>query len=188
MSRMRAFLTGALVVGMISIVSGSATYAAFFSRTSNDANGTGTGNEIEGGTVDLTDNDLGGAMFTISNMLPTDPPVSSCITVTYNGTLDSVVGLYGAVSGGLAPYLDLTILAGTSSGVFGDCSSFSAIDVLYNGTLDAFPAAFGSIMDPINPWTTGTYDSYKFTFSMHNTPDAQGLSASINFIWEARNL
>jgi hypothetical protein len=188
MSRLRAFLAGALVVGMVSFISGTVTFAAFFSRTSNDANGTGTGNEIEGGTVDLTDNDLGGSMFTISNMLPTDPPVSSCITVTYNGSLDSVVGLYATVSGSLAPYLNLTVFSGDSSGVFGDCSGFSADDVLYNGTLDAFPAAYGPIMDPINPWSTGAYHSYQFTFSMQNTPDAQGLSASINFIWEARNL
>jgi hypothetical protein len=188
MSRLRSFLVGALVVGMVSFLSGSVTYAAFFSVTSNDGNGAGTSNEIVGGTVDLTDNDNGSAMFTISNMLPTTPPASSCITVTYNGSLDSVVSLYGAVSGDLAPYLNLTVYAGDSGGVFGDCTGFNANAVLYSGTLDAFPAAFGPIMDPISPWTTGTFHSYEFVFSMQDTTAAQGLSATVTFIWEAQNL
>lgn len=186
MKQARAFLAGAVVVGLISFLSGAGTYAAFLSVTSNDGNG--SGNDIGAGTVDLTDNDSGSAMFTISNMRPTDPPVSSCITVTYNGSLDSVVGLYGSVSGTLAPFLDLTVFAGDSGGSFGDCTSFSASTVLYTGPLDAFPAAYGSIMDPISPWVTGSYHSYKFTFSLQNTAAAQGLAASVNFTWEARNL
>jgi hypothetical protein len=187
MSRVRAFLAGALVVGLLSLMSGAVTYAAFFSQTSNGSGG-GGGNRVEAGTVDLTDNDSGAAMFTISNMLPTSPAVSSCITITYNGTLNSVVSLYGSASGGLAPYLNLRVRAGNSNRPFGDCTGFTASAVLYNGTLSAFPAAFGSIMDPINPWTTGTQHSYEFTFSMQNTPNAQGLSTTAGFTWEARNL
>src|SRR5581483_7114188 len=98
MSRIGPFLAGAILVAIVAVLTGAGTYSAFFSRTSNDCNGSGTGNEITGGTVDLTDNDAGNAMFTISNMRPSDPPVSSCITVTYNGTLNSSVGLYGSVS------------------------------------------------------------------------------------------
>jgi hypothetical protein len=84
--------------------------------------------------------------------------------------------------------LKLTVYAGDSGGVFGDCTGFNANAVLYSGTLDAFPAAFGPIMDPISPWTTGTFHSYEFVFSMQDTTAAQGLSATVTFIWEAQNL
>jgi hypothetical protein len=187
MSRIRSFLAGAILVATVALLTGAGTYSAFFSRTSNDGNGSGTGNEITGGTVDLTDNDAGNAMFTISNMRPTDPPVSSCITVTYNGTLDSSVGLYGSVSGGLAPYLNVVVLAGDSAGPFRDCSSFSNAVGLWSGTLDQFPTSFGGIVDPIGTWTSGTSHSYRFSFSLQNTPAAQGLSATVTFTWEARN-
>lgn len=188
MRQVRAFLAGALLVGLISFLSGAGTYSAFFSQTANDGNGAGTGNSIYAGTVSLSDNDAGSAMFTISSMRPTDPPASSCITVTYNGTLNSAVSLYGAVSGSLAQYLNLTVVAGTTGGGFGNCGSFSGTAVLYSGTLSGFPAAYGSVMDPITPWTSGTTDSYMFTISLQNVPAAQGLTATANFTWEARSL
>lgn len=185
--QIRAFLVGALAVGLIAFVSGAGTYAAFFSVTSNDGNGAGTGNSIDAGTVDLHDNDSGSAMFVLSGMRPTDPAVSSCITVNYTGSLDSQVGLYAAVTGSLAPYLNLTVWAGESTSGFGNCGTFNSTSVLYNGTLGAFPATWGAIMDT-NTWTSGASHSYKFTLSLQNTTAAQGLSSSATFTWEARNL
>jgi hypothetical protein len=55
-ARVRWLMVGALVVGLIAVGSGG-TYAAFFDRTRNPANGFGAG------TVHLTDNDGGTAMF-----------------------------------------------------------------------------------------------------------------------------
>jgi hypothetical protein len=186
MRQIRAFLIGALVMSVIAVIGGVGTYSAFFSVTSNDGNGAGTGNTVDAGTVDLRDNDLGTAMFTISGMRPADPPVSSCITLTYDGSLTSNVGLYASVNGALAPYLNLTVLAGESSSGFGNCGTFIPSMALYNGSLSAFPTTFGSIMDP-NIWTTGTSHSFRFTFSLQNTPAAQGLSSTVTFTWEARN-
>ena len=186
MRQVRAFLAGALLVGLIAFVSGAGTYAAFFSRTTNDGNG--VGNSVDAGTVDLVDNDAGSAMFTVGGMRPGDPAVSSCITVTYNGSLGSVVSLYASVSGGLAPYLNLTVQAGTTTTGFGDCSGFTSTQVLYSGALSAFPTAYGSIVDPDPSWTTGTSHGYQFIVSLQNAPAAQGLSAAAAFTWEARNL
>ena len=186
MRQVRAFLAGALLVGLIAFLSGAGTYAAFFSKTANDGNG--VGNSLDAGTVDLADNDAGSAMFTVAGMRPSDPPTSSCITVTYNGSLASVVSLYGSVSGGLAPYLDLTVQRGTTTTGFGNCSGFTSTQVLYSGALSVFPTAYGSIFDPDPSWTTGTSHAYRFIVSVQNTPAVQGLSASAAFTWEARNL
>ncbi len=83
------------------------TGAAFSATTDN------TGNAFVAGTVTLTDNDSGTAMFNVPNMTLNDSAVG-CIEVTYSGTLDPLVKTYGASTAGdgLEDYLDLTIEGG----------------------------------------------------------------------------
>ncbi len=185
-ARIRSFLVGALAVGLIAFGSGG-TYAAFFSRTSN---GGGAGNAFSTGTVNLSDNDGGGALFSVSGMRPGDPPRTGCITVSYGGSLDADVRLYGTVSStGVEQYIDLKVETGTSTTGFGDCSGFSPISTLFNDTLSAYPGGWGSgIVDPWNVWTTGESHAYRFTVSLRNTTAAQGKTASVTFGWEARNV
>ena len=180
---MRAFLAGAIVTGAIAVASGG-TYAAFFSTTHAD------GNTLEAGTVSLVDNDSGSRMFNASGMRPSDAAKVSCITVTYDGTLDASVRLYAtAVStSGVETYLDLKVETGTSTTGYDDCSGFSPIQTLYDGTLAGYPTTYGgAVVDPDGPWTTGEAHTYRFTVSVRNQAAAQGLTGSATFTWEARN-
>jgi predicted ribosomally synthesized peptide with SipW-like signal peptide len=184
-----------LVLGGLVAVSGAATYSAFSSQTSNSAN------TFEAGTVLITDNDLDGAMLSLSNAQP-GASDTSCILVTYSGSLSSTVRLYGSIAGALAPYLTLTITRGDDpSPVFDDCIGFVADStdyigagqgVIYQGALSAFPASYATgLVDPLagspETWTTGESRVYRFVVSVINDNNAQGQSATASFSWEARN-
>jgi hypothetical protein len=88
----RKILLTLLVMRAFGAVSGAATFSAFSSETTNAAN------SFAAGSVELTDNDVGAAMLSLSNAQPgaTD---TSCILVTYSGSLSSRVRLYGALTG-----------------------------------------------------------------------------------------
>jgi hypothetical protein len=184
------------VAGVIAAVAVGLTSAAFVGTTSNP------GGSFSTGTVAITDNDAGGSMLVLSSAKPGNSD-TSCIKVTYTGSLDSTVRLYGAVAGPLAPFLQLTVTRGTdSSPSFDACTNFtsdstdyigSGAGVIYSGLLSAYPATYGSgIGDPVSgspeTWTTSEVHSYKFVVSLNNNPAAQGLSATATFTWEARNL
>jgi camelysin-like metallo-endopeptidase len=181
-SRIRSFLMGALAVGLIAFGSGG-TYSAFSSTTNN------TGSGFAAGTVRLKDNDGGAVMFNVSGMRPTDPARTSCITVTYDGTLDSNVKLYATVSStGVERYIDLTVETGTTTSGYGDCSGFSALATVYSGTLSSYPTSYATgLAEPGNPWTTGEAHAYRFTVSLRNDAAAQGQTATVTFMWEAQN-
>jgi hypothetical protein len=182
-------VSGALVL--------SATNAAFTATTINP------GNAYAAGTVTLSDNDAGTAMFNPSNLKPGDS-YSSCIQVSYTGSLPSLVKLYGTTGGtGLAAYLDLTITRGTiSSGSFGDCTNFTAdatnylgagAGIIYGNTLANVPTTVGAaVNDPHaaavpEAWTTSEVHAYKFTATLQDNNAAQGLTATENFTWQAVN-
>jgi hypothetical protein len=190
----KIFLT-LIVLGGLAAVSGAATFSAFSSQTTNAAN------SFAAGTVQLTDNDLGGAMLSLSNAQPgaTD---TSCILVTYSGSLSSTVRLYGSIAGALAPYLTLTITRGDDpSPLFDDCVGFqpdltdyvgAGQGVVYQGALSAFPSSYAAgLVDPIpaspETWTTGEAHTYRFVVSLADDNGAQGQSATASFTWEARN-
>jgi hypothetical protein len=191
----RKILLTLVVLGAFGAVSGAATFSAFSSQTSNSTN------SFAAGTVQLTDNDLGAAMLSLSNAQPgaTD---TSCILVTYAGSLSSTVRLYGAVAGALAPYVTLTVTRGDDpTPVFDDCNGFVAdstdyvgvgAGVVYQGALSAFPASYtAGLVDPwaASPetWTTGETHTYRFDVSLADDNGAQGLSSTASFTWEGRN-
>ncbi|MDX1689958.1 MAG: TasA family protein, partial [Acidimicrobiia bacterium] len=131
--RVLAPVAAFLVVGFTVV---GATRAAFSGTTDN------TSNTFAAGTVVITDDDSGSAMFTASGMKPSDS-VTECIAVSYDGSIvPADVKLYVA-SGGLAgtnldDYLTLTIEEGTG-GAFGDCTGFTGSQIS-TGTMDAFAA------------------------------------------------
>jgi hypothetical protein len=191
----RKILLTLLVLGGLAAVSGAATFSAFSSQTTNAAN------SFAAGTVQLTDNDLDGAMLSLSDAQPgaTD---ASCVLVTYSGSLSSTVRLYGSVAGALAPYLTLTITRGDDpSPLFDDCAGFTAdsIDyigagagIVYQGALSALPSSYAAgLVDPIaaspEAWTTGETHTYRFVVTLADDNGAQGLNANASFTWEARN-
>lgn len=195
MPRSRKLLLTGLLVGLVAAVVGTA-FSAFSSTTDN------SGNSFAAGTVLVSDNDSGTAMLSLSGAKPGDSD-TSCIKLTYTGTLDSTVRLYASVSGALAPYLTLTVTRGTEAAPsFDSCASFtpdatsyigSGAGVIYSGLLSAFPATYAAgLVDPLaaspETWSTSESHSYRFVVSLNNDEAAQALSGSASFTWEARNL
>jgi len=191
--RGRKLVVSLLVLGVVGLLCGS-TMAAFSGSTAD------TGNSIAAGTVAIGDNDSGSAMFALTGMTSSDPAVNKCVNVTYTGSLASTVRLYAAVSGSLAPYLQLTVTRGTdSSPSFSSCSNFTAdatdylgsgAGVIYSGLVSAYPTTYaGGIVDPKTAtpetWTTNESHSYKFTITLNSGYNSQ--TSNVDFTWEARN-
>ncbi|HLE39352.1 MAG TPA: hypothetical protein VJA44_06840 [Acidimicrobiia bacterium] len=169
------------------LVAFQATNAAFSSQTAN------TANAFAAGTVVLSDNDSGVAMFATSNMAPADT-ATGCIEVTYSGSLNANVRLFGAVAGGtgLEAYLDLEIDRGS-----GTCAVFGTATAVWDnatdGDLGVFLAGATNFATGRDNWapTGGAPNDtvpYRFTVTLQNNNAAQGGSATIDFTWEAQNI
>ena len=185
----RKLLASLTLFGLVGVAAGSATFGAFTSATAV------SGNRIAAGTVLISDNDAGTAMLDLSNALPGGSD-TSCIKITYAGSLDAEVRLYGTVGGALAPNLNLTVTRGSDSSAFGTCGSFVADPgggVLYNGALSGFPANWsGGIVDNLagtpEVWLASEAHAYRFVVTLADVAAAQGQSATASFTWEAQNL
>ncbi|SDQ72204.1 hypothetical protein [Quadrisphaera sp. DSM 44207] len=182
-------LTAAVLLGASSAIGGG-THAALSSTTANP------GNAFTAGTVRISDNDVDGAMLTLSNARP-GVPDTGCIRVTYTGSIPAPVRLHGAATGALAPYLKVTVVRGTdATPSFDSCAGFTADTtdhrglgpgVLYSGTLAAYPTSFDTgVADPLATWPTGRSTSYRISVEVLPDNAAQGLSAGAAFRWEAR--
>jgi len=189
-------LVAVVVAAAVATLAVGFTAASFMDSTSN------AGSSFATGTVSITDNDAGAFMLALSSATPGNSD-TSCITVTYTGSLDSSVRLYATVTGTLAPHLQLTVSRGTDpSPSFDACTNFtpdgadyigSGPGIVYSGLLSAYPTTYGAgIVDPTSgspeTWTTSEAHSYRFVISLNNNPAAQGLSSTATFRWQARNL
>jgi hypothetical protein len=196
------------LVGVIAAVAGLATWSAFSSTTSN------ANNQFATGSVTLTDNDSGTAMFNMSNARP-DDTVSKCITVSYTGTLTSNVRLYGAATAGngLDAYLDLKVTRGTFSGATpanmactdGAGSNFvadgvtysggngaGANGVLFNARMNLYPTTWaGGIADAPGgtpePWTNPENHVYRLDVTVADDQSAANKNHTQTFTWEAQD-
>ena len=189
---------GAAVLLLLGSLVGVGTWSAFSSTTENPTN------TFSAGTVTLTDNDSGSTMLGLTNAKPGDND-TSCITVSYSGSLPATVRLYGATTGtGLDQYTNLTVTRGTTTSAFDNCTGFSAdsteylglgqgAGVVYNGTLQGFADTYAAgLVDPTSgtpeTWTNPESHAYKLVVSVQDTNLAQGLNATQTFTWEARNI
>jgi hypothetical protein len=139
----------------------------------------------------LTDDAAGTALFVDEQDLVPGAPEQRCIRVTLDGdVVPDPVQLYAAdVSGALADYLDLVVEIGPDGGVFGDCSGFAAASTLFNGTLAEFGGRhtdFGTGLTTWAPLAAGESRSFRFTVTVRDVPEAEGLTAGFGFTWEAR--
>jgi hypothetical protein len=170
---------------LISVLVIRTSDAAFSATTAN------TGDQWSAGTVTLVDDDSNSAMFSVTNMKP-GASSEHCITVTYSGSLDASVKLYGAVTAGtLGTYLNLEVYRG-SGGSFAGCSGFTSAETVYNGTLAGFVAASSSFGTGAGTWTpTGGAPNddmtYRFVVTLQDNNSAQGLTSTATFTWEAQN-
>jgi predicted ribosomally synthesized peptide with SipW-like signal peptide len=114
-------LITAVVLGLVGIVAGLGTWSAFSDTTENG------GNSFQSGSVTIEDDDDGSAMFSLTGMKPGDPTVTRCIDVTYTGSLNAGVRMYGTTGGtGLAQYLNVTVTRGEKDSAFSGCGDFVA--------------------------------------------------------------
>ncbi|GAB3323302.1 hypothetical protein GCM10027451_46640 [Geodermatophilus aquaeductus] len=147
------------------------------------------------GTVTLTDNDAGTALFTVTRMAP-GATGTRCIAVTSTGTVPSSVKLYGTgltTTNALSSYLTLTVTQGT--GAAADCSDFTTLPTgaaVYSGTLAGFTAAtYAAGYGTWNPTGAASETrAYRFTyaFSASAPNSTQGGSAQVGFTWEAQSV
>ena len=190
MRRLRETLICLLLIGAGAGL-GTGTLSAFAAQS------TSNGNQLQAGTVDLSVDSSGQAMFSVSAAQP-GSLAPKCALVTSTGTLDSQVRLFGAVSGGLADHLTVEVVRGSAASTpSGSCSSFAAdtadhaglgAGVVWRGPASQFPSTFANgIVDP-STWTTGDKHAYKFNLTLSADPAAQGRSATLDFTWEAQNL
>ena len=191
MPRTKTFLRSLLAIGAAGALAAFGTFSAFSSSTDNP------GNEIDAGTVTLSDNDSDVALYDISGA-KAGTTVDRCITVTYSGNLDSDVKLYlpDAV-GALAPYVDMTVTAGTdATPSFGDCTGFAADGgPVFTGTLQGFRAAHSGWANGLvyNPgggseWGQGDEVTFRVQLTLQDDNNAQGkVTGTHRLMWEARN-
>ena len=194
MANKQKVLLSTLVVGVLCALMTLGVFGVFSATTQN------AGNEISTGTVTISDNDLGAALYNVSGAKPGDG-VSRCIKTTYTGSLPADVYLYATgVPGALAQYVDLTITKGTqTASTFPDCTGFSADagGTVFSGTLQSFEQshsgfATGIVTAPTGQaaWSTGDNVVYKFDATLQaSTPEtSQGSSSGLHtFVWEARS-
>lgn len=183
-------LISTLIVGIL----GSA--AAFGISASFSATTQSSGNEMSAGTVSISNNADGQAMFSVTGASPGDS-WTHCIKVTYTGGLPADVRVYlGGTQGPLAAYIGLEIEEGTqASSTFPDCTGFTAVHTLYSGALtdtyhdyDSGIATYpGGVA---GPWNTGNSTVYRVTVTLSssapNTDQAQS-SGILTAFWEAHN-
>jgi hypothetical protein len=187
--RARKVLLSLVVIGMVGTVAGLGAYSAFTSTTTN------SGNSFASGTVSLTDNDAGAAMYNVSNQKPGDS-VTRCIKVDYTGSVDADVKLYTNSIGSLGQYIDVQVRTGTGNPAFSGCTGFTpdAADI-YNDTLANFPTSYATGILDAGPgantkWVANDSVVYRFTLTLRSSaPDAaQGLTTGSHaFTWEARS-
>ena len=194
MNRRMKIALSTLVVGVLGSFAALGVYGLFSATTQN------AGNEIGSGTVELSDNDAGAALYNATGMRPGES-ISRCIKATYTGSLPALVRLYSPSSPGpLAQYIELTVTQGTQpSSAFPNCTGFSAdgTGVIFTGTLQGFEQARNSYATGIatapagkSGWSTGEAVVYRIQATLQaSAPDSsQGTSSGVHsFVWEARN-
>src|SRR5262245_53079332 len=166
-----------LILALLGVIVGVGTWSAFSATTQN------SGNSFATGTVVLTDDDAGGAMLSLANAKPGDSD-TSCIIVTYTGTLPANVRLYGTTAGtGLDQYLDLVVTRGAKpAGSFDSCTGFAAdatnyigagAGVIYSGTLQGWADNYAAgLVDPTSGtpelWTNPESHTYRFVITVQD--------------------
>lgn len=189
-SRTRKVLRTLLVIGVVGTVAGVGSFSAFTSQADNDDN------VVAAGTVVLADNDGGTApLYEITDAKPADTQ-TSCIRVSYTGSLDATVKLYTpSTIGALGPEVNLKIESGTQAAPsYPDCTGFAAETTLFDAALSTFPTTYaGGITDfpgAGTKWVSADAVVYRVTATLSaSAGDAvQGATTGLHTLrWEARN-
>lgn len=190
MTRTRKILRTLVVVGIVGAVAGVSSWSAFTSQADNPSN------IVSAGTVVLSDNDGGTApLYDIQGATP-GATQTSCIRVSYSGSLAATVKLYTpSTIGALGPDVNLKIESGTqASPSYPSCTGFSAETTLFDAALSTFPTTYaGGITDfpgSGTQWSNGDAVVYRVTATLSASvaDSAQGATTGLHTLrWEARN-
>lgn len=195
MSKFQKLLASAVVVGVLGSLVALGVFGLFSATTQN------SGNEISAGTVVLSDNDAGSAMFNVTNAKPGET-WTRCIKISYSGTLPSTIHIYQlGGQGPLSSYLKLKLEQGTQTeATFPSCSGFTPDGT--NGTgVDYEGPAFGWVgttyetgapVVPFGKTAWGPGESVVFRSTLTLSPEAPELAqgnttGSFTLVAEARN-
>lgn len=187
--RARKALMTLVVIGAVGSVGGFATFSAFSDTTAN------AGNSFTAGSVIIDDNDAGVALYNLTNQKPADTK-SSCIKVTYSGSLDASVKLYASSVAAGGSFVNLKITKGT--GAAASCTDFAAAATgasVFNGTVGGFASAYSSYTNGLaltpatgTAWTLNSDVTYRFEVDVQDVEAAQGATTGTHaYTWEARN-
>jgi len=202
-------VAAAVPIGLVvaSTLVWQATSAAFVGTT------TAPANTWETGEVRLTNDRIATVLFSTASegLLVPGSSGSKCITVTYNGTVETAatgVRLYGALtsdsSAALAAAMTVKVeLSTTALGTAPDlnCSpAFQASPISYaSKTFDTFPTTFaGGIgdanADNVGDWrptpTTDRTRTYRISYSLPASAPSSGLQGQkvgMTFTWEVQS-
>lgn len=184
----------AVVIGSLLGVSVVSLWVVQSSRATLSDTTDNAANAWAAGTLTLTDNDAGSAMFNVSNLSPSEV-VTRCIQVTFtSSTTPGSVRLYGVAGGtGLADWLDVTIEEGTGGGGApvntANCTGFTPTGTIFTGELDQFAIDHTSFATGAGAWAPAASPetiTYRITTTVQNDQSVQGLNASATFTWEAQ--
>lgn len=183
--RLMAIATALLLVVFFVLGSSRAAFSATAANSSNS---------LASGTVALTDDDAGAAMFDgLVGLAPLDTE-ERCVQVQYTGSLDPgpvVVYATGAPSGSLGGFLDLVVEVGSATAdPFGSCVSFVPSDTLYAGSLDGFASTHASYATGVagfDPAGAGEARTFRFRITVQDDPGASGLTTEWGVTWETRS-
>ena len=179
-------IAGLLALALVSAMVLRTSSAAFTGSTEN------AGNSWDAGTVSLTDDDAGSALFTATNWKPTDTS-TQCIEVTYTGSIvpSAAVQLAATVTetvvggNGLGDDLDVDVSLGASGTT---CALWTGVGAssIYTGTLAAMTGA-STTWTPTASGGLDTMRAFNITVTLGaDTPNtAQGEGADATFTWSA---
>jgi hypothetical protein len=187
--RLSTSLRVGLVVGLLAAagLTWQTSYAAFRDQTSS------TGNVVTAGTVSLT-NERAGQQILPSIVLVPGRNLTTCVRVTYSGTVRAEVRLYADsyTDHGLGPFLTVTVEEGTG-GSHADCSGFTPTrSVAVAEPLNTFGARTGWADGLAGDWTPTGSDTITYRIrldfpSTANDDDAQATSVDLAIGWAAES-
>lgn len=195
MSKFQKILASAVVVGALGSLVALGVFGLFSATTQN------AGNEISAGTVVLSDNDAGSAMFNVTNAKPGET-WTRCIKILYSGSLPAAVKIYElGGQGPLSPYLKLKLEQGTQAeSTFPSCTGFTpdgtnGTGVDYEGTAFGWVGTTYETGAPVVPfgktaWNPGESLVFRATLTLNGeAPEiAQGnTTGQFTIVAEARN-
>ena len=165
----------------------TSSYSAFSATTAPPAS------SWDAGTVRLTDDSRGTAVFSAGDLAPGEWE-ERCIVLESTGSLPAEVRLYAtgySTTNGLGQHIEIEVASGSGGG-YGSCAGFVPNSVVYRGSLAGLAAAHNGFGSGVGSWQTSGGNEqrvHRITYTLASgTPNtAMGGSADATFAWEAQS-